>query len=276
MVCENTVTELRAQRPATDFWRSLAIQLRVIGAVTLREIVTRHGRNNIGFMWIFVEPMMFTVGVVSVWSLFHASEHNTPLVPFLVTGYGTVLMWRNTIGRAGESIRSNKPLMFHRNVRPIDIFVASLLLEIGGATISFIALSAFFTFVGMMDMPHDILKMIVGWFLLTWFSFAMGMIVGSLGVFSEIYLRVWHVFAYLFLPMCGAFSMLDWLPTRAQDWLLLVPTVSCVELMRDGYFGEAVRTHYRLFYVLCADLGLLLLGLRLVMLAARELEDGAV
>jgi len=52
--------------PQPDFLRSLVIQTRVIGALVMREIITRYGRHNIGFMWVFVEPMMFTGGVLGM------------------------------------------------------------------------------------------------------------------------------------------------------------------------------------------------------------------
>ena len=28
----------------------------------MREIITRYGRNNIGFLWLFVEPLLLTFG----------------------------------------------------------------------------------------------------------------------------------------------------------------------------------------------------------------------
>jgi ABC-type polysaccharide/polyol phosphate export permease len=43
-------------------------EIRVIGALLMREILTRYGRHNIGFMWLFVEPMMFTLGVLALWT----------------------------------------------------------------------------------------------------------------------------------------------------------------------------------------------------------------
>ncbi|OSI13639.1 sugar ABC transporter permease, partial [Neisseria dumasiana] len=48
----------------TTFWESLAIQKRVVGALLMREIITRYGRNNIGFLWLFVEPLLMTVLIV--------------------------------------------------------------------------------------------------------------------------------------------------------------------------------------------------------------------
>ena len=52
----------------TPFPRSLDIQLRVLGALLMREIITRYGRDNLGFLWLFVEPMIFTLGITALWS----------------------------------------------------------------------------------------------------------------------------------------------------------------------------------------------------------------
>ena len=53
----------------TTFRQSLAIQKRVIGALLIREIITRYGRNNIGFLWLFVEPLLLTLFIVLMWIL---------------------------------------------------------------------------------------------------------------------------------------------------------------------------------------------------------------
>lgn len=255
--------ELAWQR--TGFGGSLAIQARVIGALVMREIITRYGRHNIGFMWVFVEPMMFTGGVISVWSLIHThSTRVLPLVPFVVTGYSTVLLWRNTISRCGNAIEPNRALLHHRNVRVIDLFIARLILEIAGASISFMTLSAILTATGFMAAPRDILEVTAGWLLLGWFAVAAGLMVGSLSVLSETVERVWHVIAYLFLPVSGAFYMVDWLPTHMQWLALLLPTVNCTELLRAGYFGDGVHPHYHVAYLVVLNLLLTFVSLAAV------------
>ena len=52
---------------------------------------------------------------------------------------------------AAASARStpNLSLLYHRNVRPIDIYLARLILEAAGATMSFVFLVLFFSFVGL-------------------------------------------------------------------------------------------------------------------------------
>ena len=249
---------------AGGFMRSLAIQSRIVGALVMREIITRYGRHNIGFMWLFVEPMMFTAGVLVLWSLFRTHTTQLALIPFTVTGYSTVLLWRNAISRCGNAVEPNRSLLHHRNVRIIDLFAARLILETAGTSISFLALGAFLTLAGFMPLPDDILKMLVAWILLTWFASSMGLLIGSLSTLSESVDRIWHVFSYLFLPACGAFFMVDWLPRRLQDAALYIPTVNGAELLRQGYFGAEVHAQYDFTYLVAFNMVLTLIGLLLV------------
>ena len=192
--------------------KSLEVQNRIIGALLMREILTRYGRHNIGFMWLFVEPMMFSLGVLGIWTTFGLHKTVLPIVPFCLIGYGSVILWRNTISKACNAIEPNRALLHHRNVRVIDLFISRIILEISGATISFLFLILFFIAIGVVSPPQDILKIISGWFLLAWFASGLALLLGSLSELSEVVDRIWHVFSYLFLPISGAFFLVEWLP----------------------------------------------------------------
>jgi len=43
------------------FLQSLGIQRRVLYALTMREVITRFGRENLGVLWLVGEPMLFTL-----------------------------------------------------------------------------------------------------------------------------------------------------------------------------------------------------------------------
>ena len=95
---------------------SWTINRRVIGALLLREMLTRYGRNNIGFLWLFVEPMLFTLVITIFWSAtrtIHGS--NIPIVAFALTGYSSLLMWRNMPGRCAGALKSTRPNFFFLN-----------------------------------------------------------------------------------------------------------------------------------------------------------------
>jgi capsular polysaccharide transport system permease protein len=135
---------------------SLAIQRRVIGALLMREVITRFGRHNLGVLWLVAEPMMFTVGVATLWTL-SGQNHGAsiPIIAFAISGYSSVLMWRNAVGRCNSAIQSNINLLYHRNVRVIDVLITRILLEEAGATASFIVLALFFTLTEWIAPPQD-------------------------------------------------------------------------------------------------------------------------
>src|SRR5215472_17150580 len=136
--------------------RAFAIQLRVLHALLMREIITRFGRENLGVLWLAGEPMLFTLGVATLWTISGLHKGSSiPIVAFAVTGYSSVLMWRNSASRASRAVQDNKQLLFHRNVRVLDVLLTRTILEIGGATCSFILLSSLFMFVGWMPPPTD-------------------------------------------------------------------------------------------------------------------------
>ena len=251
--------------------RSSAIQWRVIHALLLREILTRFGRHNIGFLWLFVEPMLFTLGVTALWTLsksLHGS--NLPIAAFALTGYSTVLLWRNMPARCIGAIEPNLSLMYHRNVKVIDIFAARLLLEVGGATISFAVLSIVFIASGLIEPPEDVLQVIGGWLMIAWFGISLAMFLGALAQESELVDKLWHPAAYLLFPLSGAAFLVDALPTDAQHYLLYLPMVHGTEYIREGYFGSRIHAHYDLVYMAAFNTLLLLLALAKIRKVGRE------
>lgn len=242
---------------------SWSIQRRVIWALVLREMLTRYGRHNIGFLWLFVEPMLFTLGVTALWTATRAVHgSDLPIVAFAITGYSSVLLWRNMPMRCIGSIEPNLSLMYHRNVRIMDILIARVLLEFAGASISFVVLTLLFVSIGWMDLPEDVLKVALGWFMLTWFGASFAMFLGALAEEYEIIEKLWHPASYLLFPLSGAAFLVSALPDQAQRILLYLPMVHGVEYVRDGFFGSRIVAHHDMSYMalFCTILTLLALA----------------
>ena len=245
--------------------RGLVIQCKVIGALLMREVITRFGRNNLGFMWLFFEPMLFTAGVALLWTITRGAHGSTlPIIPFALTGYSTVLLWRNASSRCTKAIEPNLSLLFHRNVTILDLFITRVLLEVAGATISLVALSVIFISVGLMKMPADLLTMVAAWGLFCWFALSLGLIVGVLTEVSEVFGRTWNLLTYLAFPLSGAFFMVSWLPPAVGKFMLLIPMVHGTEMLREGYFGGMIRAQYDVGYFALVNFVMLLLGLLLL------------
>ncbi|HET7577133.1 MAG TPA: ABC transporter permease [Sphingomicrobium sp.] len=252
---------------------SWQIQRRIVWALILREILTRYGRHNIGFLWLFVEPMLFTIGVTALWTATKAVHgSNLPIVAFAVTGYSSVLLWRNMPARCIMAMEPNFGLLYHRNVRPIDIYLARLILEAAGAGISFVVLVLFFYFVGWLELPEDVLEVMAAWLMLAWMGMGLAFFIGALSEFSEMVEKLWHPFQYLLFPLSGAGFLVDALPVQAQHFVLVLPMVHGVEMLREGYFGSQMVAHYSLGYMAVFNAVLTLLGLAQVRKVSLTLE----
>ncbi len=251
--------------------RSFAIQRRVIWALMMREVITRFGRENLGALWLVGEPMLFTLGVTALWSAAGMNHGSAiPITAFAITGYSSVLMWRNTVNRCNSGIQQNLGLLYHRHVRVIDVFVTRILLEMTGATCSFLLLLALFIWLEWIGPPVDTLRVVQGWLMLAWFGAALALTVGAVSAHSEVVDRLWHTVSYLLFPLSGAAFMVDWLPTDAREFVLLLPMVHGVEIVREGYFGNVVHTHHDMAYMAAANLVLTFAGLALVRDAGRR------
>lgn len=244
-----------------ELTKSLQIQLRVIGALLMREILTRFGRHNIGFLWMIFEPMMFTLGVTVLWLATSHKEGNLSVIAFVLTGYSSVVLWRNCANRCALAITPNLTLLYHRNVKVLDIFIARIILEAAGATISFMALLIIMCFIGVLAWPVSPFTMIIGWLLLFYYSAALGILVGVVSERSELFERFWHVATYLLFPVSGALYVVDWLPKNAQDIVLMLPSVHATEMIREGYYGPVVTFHYDIKFILITCSVMLFIGL---------------
>ena len=262
-------------RTITSLGQSWVIQQRVVGALLMREVMTRYGRHNIGFLWLFVEPMMFTLGVTALWSMAGLTHGSSlPIVAFALTGYSSVLLWRNMPSRCLGAIQPNLSLLYHRNVKVLDVLMARLILEAGGATISFTILTVLFISVGWLEPPEDLLKVIGGWLMLAWFGMSLALFLGALSEQNEVVDKLWHPASYLLFPLSGAAFLVNSLPADVQPYALWLPMVNGVEYVREGYFGSQIVAHYDLAYMAVFNALLTFAGLSQLRKVAREVVPG--
>lgn len=258
---------MRAAAPATpELARALRIQLRVIGALMLREMQTRFGRDNLGYLWLFLEPMLLG-GAIG--TLHHLSGHglpgNLPIMMFWVTGYIPYYMFRGIVNRGPDAVVANQSLLYHRRITLHDIILARNLLE-GGAVGG--TLAVFMVLFGMLGgtWPAEPALVVIGMVLMLLLSHGFAVMLAAASIFTDLVDRTVHLLTYLSLPFTGAFFMVFWLPTDMQQAVMAVPLVHAFELIRHGLFGTQVPTHYDLTtllaWVLVTNLaGLLLLGI---------------
>jgi capsular polysaccharide transport system permease protein len=248
-------------------WRDLAVQCHVVGAIMLREMVTRWGRRNLGFAWLFCEPLIFAFPVITVWSYVRAPfEHGLPMTTFVWTGYMPLLIFRHVSSGALFSIRTSSALLYHRRVTPLDVFLGRQGLEALGNLASVAVSFVLFVSIGVMQFPENYSLMLLGFLYTAWWSLCIALILASLSERSEIVSHVWAPISYLYIFFSGFFFLAQWLPPGLRRIALaLDPPVHCYEMVRGGMFGsQLVHPYYDIGYVSFILAILTLIGLWLM------------
>lgn len=246
---------------------------RIMGALMMREIITRFGREGLGFLWLIGEPLLFCVGVVIMWSIIKPQyEHGIQVTPFVMTGYMCLLMVRHMISYCLGAISANVGLLYHRQIAPVHIFAARGMLEFAGLTIAFVAVYAALICMGLVDFPNDLLLLYSGWFILGYLSFGIGIFFAALAIEFEIMERLVPVMQYLMIPITGTFFMLGWFSQSVRDILFWLPIPHTVEMVRGAVFGEFVAVYYTPAYPIAWGTVLLFAGLVIVARARNRLD----
>lgn len=222
---------------------------RIIGALMMREIITRFGREGLGFLWLIGEPLLFCFGVLFMWSIIKPEyEHGVRLGPFVMTGYMSLLLFRHQIAYAMDAIQANNGLLFHRQVQVLHIYFSRNLLEFLGATVAFVVVYIALIAVGEVSLPKSLPLLYGGWLLLGLVSTGLANMLAALSLRYELMERLVPVVSYALIPLSGAFLMVDWMPAQYRPMFLLIPLPHGIEMVRAGVFGEFVPTHYNALY----------------------------
>ncbi|MBW4048113.1 MAG: ABC transporter permease [Proteobacteria bacterium] len=255
-----------------SFWHQLRIQRRVIWALTMRETITRFGREGLGAIWLVAEPAMFIVGVMTIFS--HIESNATfSVAEYLAVSYPTVLFWRNGTSRVTKALEINRALLHHAPIRPMDIIYSRIFLEFSGGSGAFFILYLAFVKLGICHWPADTLTMALGYLLVIWFSFAFVLIMAALAELSETIERVSHIILYLMLPFSGVFIPVYAVPQQFREPLLLFPLIDAVEYFHRGYYGTRMPTYYHLGQTIFATLAMTLFGYGLTAIAIRRVQS---
>lgn len=262
-----------AQPVGSRLVAALRVQLVVLGAVMMREIHTRFGRHNMGYMWLFFEPIILGGCIAMV---HYISGHGLPggleILSFYVVGYTPYYLFRSILNRAATALLANAPIFYHRQVTFLDVMMARNLLDCAAVMIAVLVMLALIG--AIRDVwPVDLVWIAFGIAMIGLFCHGLSLMIVAATMFGvETVDRVVHPLTYLTIPLTGAFYMVWWFPTELQEWMLLVPSVHMFEIIREGQFGPVVPYHYDIPYVLVSCAVTNVLGMLALRVAKRRIE----
>lgn len=244
-----------------SFLMQCKISIRSMHALGLRNIISRYGRQNLGFVWVFIEPALLCIGVMLLWRLMKgSSEHGLSLVAMVFSGYMPLTLWRHLSNGGVFVYRGAKSIVIHKNITLIDVWLSRSLFEIISTTMAALFLYVVLVEFNIIFPAYDFGDILVGWLVMASLGLGLSLVTAAACEENEVVVHFIQPLQYISLPLSGSFFLVEWLPSKYQDYIVYVPMVHSYETIRKGLFGPAVTTHDDAMYAFSWSIVMLAVG----------------
>ena len=248
---------------------------RVIGALLIREMITRYGRSPGGYVWAFVEPAgMILILALAISQFVHVPPLGTSFVLFYASGYLPFHAFNDIAAVTSQSIHVNRQLLHLPRVRPLDTVIARFLLSL----LTLIVVATLILGVMVVGLGErfgiELEPLLAG----LGAAAALGLGVGTLNVvlfhFVPLWERLWPIINRPLFLISAVFFTLESMPRHIQALLDWNPLVHVVGTVRLAFYPTYRGEYADLGYVLAFAAATFLIGAGLLMRhAGRFVED---
>ncbi len=223
---------------------SLAIMVRVVAALLLRETRVRFGRAQIGYLWAIIEPLGGVLVLAFAFQLIgRVPDVGQSLLLFLAIGMLGFSLQRRLAVQLGNAFDANKALLFFPVVKRIDTLIARGILEISTSLLSMVIIIAGLVIIEGVSPPARLDIFVLGIAALALLGFGLG----TLNAILNAHFNSWrHIEGMISRPlflMSGVFFTPVMLPSALTDILAWNPILHGIEWLRWGYY-EGYRPDY--------------------------------
>jgi capsular polysaccharide transport system permease protein len=238
------------------------IQKSVVFAIFVRELKTRFGQFQLGYLWAILEPLSMIVILSAVRTLFGTSDIAGLSFPvFFAAGILTYLLFNHVLMSALSAVESTLALFNYQRVKPIDVVIARALLELLIAVGTSLVIFPGLYLIGFTFSWNHTLQAVLILTLLFVMSLGLGLILSVIGPLWQETKKIIPVVIRPLFFISGIFFSANMLPEGLRGIALINPLLNFTELMRGAMFTEYQSHEGSLFYVLCWAVGSLLTGL---------------
>ena len=251
----------RRPRPPTGPITALREMGRVIDALILRDMRTRFGHTNLGYVWALVEPIMhlLTLGSVFAW-LNHAKPPlGNSLYLFYVTGLIPYLMFSHVSLNLIHTLSSNTEVLQMPVVKRMDVILAKALLALATEIVVAILVFSGFALLGYQGFPADLLTSVQAALALWLFALGMGLINMVVAHFLHAWEQVVTSAIQLMYFASGIYYSASMMPAWVRDILIWNPVLQGIEWFRSGFYAN-YHPHWLdpSYLLVCASVALVL------------------
>jgi len=220
---------------------ALSVQLRVIVALVLRELVSEFGQSRLAIFWLIFRPAFLIALFYGLSMIYHRlTPQGMPLMAFLVTGWAAYFLFMRSIKDTSGNVRGGAGLLMFPHMTTLDIFISQAITEWFVYSFVFVLFVGFALLVERSPAPANPLQVILAY----WSCGLIGTLVGLILSSAS---RVVPAVDHLSLPIrrlgqfvSGVIVTAADTPTSVLPYMTWNPLFHAIELMREAWWPAYV------------------------------------
>jgi capsular polysaccharide transport system permease protein len=219
------------------FSQALAVQGRVIWALSLRELQGMHGETRLGYLWQIIKVGF---GIAVFWGIravlgFHMSV-GLPLPVYLLTGFIPWYIFSALFKHCMEAKRTNHSLLNFPQITLLDIQMGSGILAVFTHAAILLLFLVLFRF---LDIPWEVRNpagLLYSFFALAAFGFGAGLVLATLNSFFPLVEKLVPMAMRILFFVSGVFWPIgQFARTGMLEIFLWNPMLNYIELLRASF-----------------------------------------
>lgn len=212
-------------------------QILVQRALIGRQIKSRFGEYQLGFVWIILEPLtgVLVIGLV-IGSIAQRTVPEIPYVFFLLNGFMLLQLLTGCMNAGIGAVNASKGLLVYPAVKPIDPFFARFLFQLVTTLFAYLVFCLAAIWLGV-EYSLSNLGVLLSCYLITWvMGSGLGLVVGIAAAHYPDFEKVINFIQRPLLFVSAVLFPSATLPTQAREWLMFNPLVHTIEQARQALF----------------------------------------
>jgi capsular polysaccharide transport system permease protein len=244
----------------------LSRQLRIVTALTIREVRLRNSKHAFMQLFDLLEALVFIIIHWIIFTFLHRSLLiGDSLLMFISTGILPVLFFRTISIKTATALEAAKAVTSIPYVEALDYALARCVVEFISFTIIF---GLGFVMIAALDLsrfaiPYNPEPIILCLALITLFSFGIGLINSFLAYLFPVWKLFWSFFSRVQIFLSAVFFIPEYMPPQAREVVSYNPMMHFVALFRTGFYPTYPTHLLSLTYIGGWTASVLVIGLAL-------------
>jgi capsular polysaccharide transport system permease protein len=240
----------------------LALQVRVIAVLVLRETRATFGSSSFGYIWALLTPSAGVGLLVFIFSLVgRQPPYGASLALFFASGILALQLFNELSNKLMTVFAANRALLTYPIIKDVDTLLARAVLIF---LTYFLIMSAFYAILllsGLAELPARPGHLLLAYLATAILGFGFGTFNAVIFSLWETWIQVEKVLTRPLFFVSGIFYVPSQLPPEARDVLYWNPVLHLVEWFRHGLYPSYNSLVLDMWYPIYVGVFLTLLGL---------------